>query len=170
MNSKWIWAPVAGALGLAVYAGDVLATPQSDVTPPPAPTTKILAQSILHELHINAYTIPANQWQLRLRTHGLSDGYVVDNIFTPGASTGWHSHPGPSLIFVVSGSVTNYSSDQPGCAGQTYTAGQSFVDEGGSHVHTIVATQNAETIAVQILPHGAPRKTGADEPPTCHIP
>jgi hypothetical protein len=117
--------------------------------------------------------MPADQWRLRLKTHGLSDGYVVDNTFVPGAATGWHTHPGPSLIFVVAGTVINYSSDQPGCAGQTYNAGDSFVDEGGDHVHMLVnpatATQNAETIAVQILPHGAPRKTNADEPNTCHI-
>lgn len=166
MTSKWIWALIAGALGLGVYAGNVLATPQSGVS------TKILAQSVFGELHIKAHTIPANQWRLRLRTHGLSDGYVVDNTFSPGGTTGWHSHPGPSLVFVVSGSVTNYESDQPGCAGQTYTAGQSFVDEGGTHVHMLVnpsVTQSAETIAVQILPHGAPRKTDAPEPQNCHI-
>jgi quercetin dioxygenase-like cupin family protein len=171
MTSKWIWAPVAGALGLGVYAGNVLATPQSDGVSPPAPKTTIFAQSVLGELHLRAHTIPAHQWQLRLRTHGLSDGYVVDNTFAPGASTDWHSHPGPSLIFVVSGSVTNYSSDQPGCAGHTYNAGDSFVDEGGEHVHMLRNESNAtaETIAVQVLPHGAPRKTSADQPATCHI-
>ena len=171
MNSKWIWALVASALGLGVYAANGLATPQADVSPPP-PKTTILATSVFGELHLKAHTIPANQWRLRLRTHGLSDAYVVDNTFAPGATTGWHSHPGPSLVLVRSGSVTNHSSDQPACAGQTYNAGDSFVDEGGDHIHMLrnpSTTETAETIAVQILPHGAPRKTDADEPKTCHI-
>lgn len=62
--------------------------------------------------------------------------------------------------------------DQPGCAGHTYTAGDSFVDEGGEHVHMLrnpSTNETADTTAVQILPHGAPRKTDADEPQTCHV-
>jgi quercetin dioxygenase-like cupin family protein len=176
MKTKWICALLVTILATGVYAANVLATPQSDVSPPPppatAPKTTILATSVLGELHLKAHTIPADQWQLRLRTRGLSDAYVVENTFAPGATTGWHSHPGPSLIFVRSGSVTNYSNDEPGCAGQTYNAGDSFVDEGGDHVHMLrnpSATVTAETIAVQILPQGAPRKTDADEPNACHI-
>jgi quercetin dioxygenase-like cupin family protein len=173
MKSKWICALVVAVLGTGVYAGSGLARAQpAATTPPPQPTTRILAQSVVGELHLKAHTIPANKWRLALLTHGLSDTYVVDNTFVPGASTGWHSHPGSSLIFVVSGSVTNHSSDQPGCAGHTYHAGETFVDEGGDHVHTLLnpsGTETAETIAVQILPHGAPRKTSADEPTTCHI-
>ena len=49
----------------------------------------------------------------QLKTHGQSDVYVVDNKFPPGASTGWHSYPGPSLILVVTGTVTNYPGDDP---------------------------------------------------------
>ena len=96
----------------------------------------------------------------RLETRGLTDGYVVDNKFLPGQSTGWHSHPGPSLIFVVSGSVTNYDSDAPGCAGVTYTAGTSFIDAGGTNVHMLRddGTVPAETIAVQFIPSGQPRR------------
>jgi quercetin dioxygenase-like cupin family protein len=173
MKSKWVCALLVAVLATGVYAANVLATPQSDVSPPPpAPKTTILATSVVGELHLKARTIPANEWQLRLGTRGLSDAYVVDNTFAPGATTGWHSHPGPSLIFVRSGSVTNHSSDEPGCAGQTYKAGDSFVDEGGDHVHMLgnpSTTETAETIAVQILPQGAPRKTDADEPKACDM-
>ena len=173
MKSKWICTLLVTVLGAGVYAGNVLATTQpAGSTPRPQPATRILAQSVLGELRIKAHTSPADQWGLQLRTRGLSDGYVVDNTFVPGASTGWHSHPGPSLVFVVSGSVTNYSSDEPGCTGHAYGAGESFVDEGGDHAHMLLntsGTQTAETIAVQLLPQGAPRKSSADEPPTCHI-
>jgi quercetin dioxygenase-like cupin family protein len=174
MKSKWICALLVAVLGTGAYAGSGLARaqPAGSTPAPPQPTTRILAQSVVGELDLKAHTIPGNQWRLALLTHGLSDAYVVDNAFRPGASTGWHDHPGPSLVFVVSGSVINYSSEQPGCAGHTYSAGDTFVDEGGDHVHMLLnpsGTETAETIAVQILPHGAPRKTGVDEPTTCHV-
>jgi quercetin dioxygenase-like cupin family protein len=173
MKSKWICVLLVAVLGTGAYAATGPARAQSaGSTPPPQPTTKLLAQSVVGALNLRAHTMPANQWRLALRTRGLSDTYVVDNAFAPGASTDWHSHPGPSLVFVVSGSVTNHSSDEPGCAGHAYKTGESFVDEGGDHVHKLVnasGTLPAETIAVQILPHGAPRKTTADEPSGCHI-
>jgi quercetin dioxygenase-like cupin family protein len=164
MKSKWVLALLVGTLGAAVYGGVALATPQSGVT------TTILAKSTFGEIDLNAHTIPADTWQARLKTHGLTDAYVVDNKFAPGGTTGWHTHPGPSLIFVVAGTVSNYTSDDPSCTPQVYTAGQSFIDEGGGDVHIIrneSSTTAAETIAVQFLPQGSVRKTDAPAPGNC---
>ncbi len=83
-------------------------------------------------------------WFTLLQTFGLTDTYVVDNKFTPGETTGWHSHPGPSLIIVVAGTITNYDSDQKHCAGVSYSKGESFVDSGGSDVHTLVNRDDGE--------------------------
>lgn len=154
MKSKWIWALLAVFFGVAVYAGAVLATPQAGVT------TSTVAKSLFDEIDLNAHTIPANVWQARLKTKGQSDVYVVDNKFGPGGTTGWHSHPGPSLIFVVSGTISNYHGDDGSCTPQTYGAGSGFVDEGGDDVHMLRndTALPAETIAVQLLPKDAPRK------------
>jgi quercetin dioxygenase-like cupin family protein len=164
MKSKWVLALLAGILGAAVYGGVALATPQAGVT------TTILAKSTFGEIDLNAHTIPADTWQARLKTHGLTDAYVVDNKFAPGGTTGWHTHPGPSLIFVVAGTVSNYTSDDPTCTPQVYTAGQSFIDAGGGDVHILrneSSTTSAETIAVQLLPQGSVRKTDAPAPGNC---
>jgi quercetin dioxygenase-like cupin family protein len=101
----------------------------------------------------------------------MTDGYVVENDFQPGQTTGWHSHPGPSLVFVVTGSVTNYVSDQPHCKGVTYSAGTTFVDSGGTDVHELVnaGTTAAETIAVQFIPQGQARRIDEPEPSNCHV-
>jgi quercetin dioxygenase-like cupin family protein len=153
MRRKWmIGALFASAIGLAAYAGNVLATPQSGLT------STILAKSVFDELKLNSHTIPASQWHLNLKTEGMSDGYVVDNKLAAGGTTGWHSHPGPSLIFVVAGSITNYESDEPGCGGVTYHAGDGFVDEGGDHVHMLHSDTGGETIAVQLVPKGSPSR------------
>jgi hypothetical protein len=72
-------------------------------------------------------------------------------------------------VFVIKGAVTNYTSDDPTCTGHVYAAGSGFVDAGGADVHTLKnnGTVVAETIAVQLVPQGAPRKTNADQPVNC---
>jgi quercetin dioxygenase-like cupin family protein len=163
MKSKWIWALLVGVLGAAVYGGTVLATPSVGVS------TTIYGQSTFGDIDLNAKTIPADIWQAKLKTKGASDVYVVDNKLAVGGTTGWHTHPGPSLILVVAGSVTNYTSDDPTCAGQVYNAGDGFIDPGQGEVHTLWnrGTVPAETIAVQLLPQGAVRKIDASAPGNC---
>ena len=120
----------AALVALAV-AGAVLATSQIGVTTTAlTPTTG----TSFGEIDVKTHTIPADIWQLREKTKGLSDGYVVDNKIASGGTTGWHRHPGPSLIFVINGTVTDYEGDDPTCTGHAYSAGQGFVDSGeGAH-------------------------------------
>jgi uncharacterized cupin superfamily protein len=72
-------------------------------------------------------------------------------------------------VFVVSGTMTNYESDGEHCTKHVYSAGSNFVDAGGSDAHTLrnEGTTLAETIAVQLLPQGAPRKTDKPAPTNC---
>ena len=59
--------------------------------------------------------------------------------------------------------------DDPTCTGHPYTAGQGFVDAGGNDIHMLRNDGNvpAETIAVQLLPHGAQRKIDEPQPTNC---
>ena len=52
-----------------------------------------------------------------------------------GAQTGWHSHHGPVIVVVAQGTMTLYQADDPTCTGETYTAGEAFVDPGQGNVH-----------------------------------
>jgi len=110
-----------------------------------------------------------NVWLSLQKTKGSSDLYVQSNVWQPGGSTGWHSHPGHSLIIVTAGTVTDYESDDPTCKPQVYTQGMSFVDSGGSHVHIIrnEGAVVAQTIAVQLIPAGAMRRIDAAAPANC---
>jgi len=168
MKSKWICALLAAVLGAGAYATDVMATAPP---PPPGPVTTILGQSTFDGFHVRARSVPPGLWRAVIKTHGQSDVYAVDNKFGPGATTGWHSHPGPSLILVVSGTITNYMGDDPTCAGHDYAAGSGFIDAGGNDVHMLRnnGPMAAETIAVQLLPHGAPRKSPEPQPGNCHV-
>jgi quercetin dioxygenase-like cupin family protein len=93
-------------------------------------------------------------WLSLQETKGLSDVYVQSNVWAPGGSTGWHSHPGHSLIIVTAGTVTDYEGHDPGCKPHVYKAGMGFVDPGGDHVHILrnEGAVEAQTIAVQLIP------------------
>jgi hypothetical protein len=116
----------------------------------------------------------ADVWLSLQKTRGSSDLYVQDNTWQPLGSTGWHTHPGHSLIIVTAGSVTEYESNDPDCKPHVYTAipGMSvgFVDPGGDHVHIIrneSTTTVAKTIAIQLIPAGAVRRIDAAQPANC---
>lgn len=110
-----------------------------------------------------------NQWHSSQQTKGPSDLFVQNNTWQPGGTTGWHTHPGHSLIIVTAGSVTVYEGDDPSCEPHVYTAGMGFVDEGGDHVHVIRNQEpvEARTVAVQLIPAGAARRQDAAANPAC---
>ena len=90
---RWVIGGVV--VGICVYTGIAYATPANGF----AGTTVALGH--LGEFQINLHTIPADIWQSQQRTKGDSDLYVQQNVWQPGGATGWHSHPGHSLIIVT---------------------------------------------------------------------
>src|SRR5262245_41986544 len=98
MRRKWLWVLVIVVSALAVYVEGVLATP------PTTPGYSATTLATFGELDVKAKTIPADVWKADLRTKGVSDLYVQQNTWDPGAcgacapSAGWHTHPGPSLV------------------------------------------------------------------------
>ena len=162
---KALWVLAVVVAGLGAYAANVLATPAV------GQSTTTLAKSLAVDPVSLSGRANHPAWRARLHTHGISDFYVIDNKFEVGGTSGWHSHPGPSLIFVVAGQITNYLGNDPSCTPHVYTAGQSFTDEGGADVHMIrnTGTVQAETIAVQFLPKGSDRKIDEPDPLNCHF-
>lgn len=151
----------AFTLGLAVVvagAGKALATP------PVGFVGTTIAQGRLNAFDAFNHAAtkrPANeQWLSLQKTIGPSDLYVQSNVWQPGGTTGWHTHPGHSLIVVTAGTVTAYEGDDPSCTPHVYTVGMSFVDEGGDHIHALRNEDavEAKTVAVQLIPAGAPRR------------
>ena len=149
---------LAGAFVACAFGGFagglVWATPGAGIS-----TTIISGPIVLDESHV---VTESPDHGVIFKTKGLSDVYVVSNVIVPGGHSGWHSHPGPSIVSVVSGTATEYRSDEPG--GVDHPAGTAFVDEGGDHAHLIVNEGDTDLVLVafQILPKGAPRRI--DEP------
>ena len=166
MKWKLIFALALVAVGVAAVGGEVRATPSNALF-----SSSTIARAQLDELDIKSQLDP-NVWKLMLKTKGFSDLYVQQNVFKPGATSGWHTHPGPSLITVTQGTVTVYDGDDPTCTPHEYSAspqGTGFVDIGGGAVHVIrnEGTVDAQTIVVQLIPAGAARRIDASDPGTC---
>jgi quercetin dioxygenase-like cupin family protein len=108
-------------------------------------------------------------WNLKMMVKGDSDVYIVQNTFPVGAHTGWHTHPGPSLVTVTAGTITAYEADAPNCTPKIYRTGDSFTDLGCGDVHLLrnEGPVCAVTIAVQIIPAGQQRRLDRDQPASC---
>lgn len=107
-------------------------------------------------------------WDVKLDTKGTSDVYVTRNAIAIDGQSGWHMHPGPSLITVTVGEITAYDSTDPLCSPHVYRAGEGFVDS-GDHAHLLKNESGAaaETVAVQFLYEGATRRIDAPQPNNC---
>ena len=116
-----------------------------------------------HEKHSNT------PWVSMQKTKGSSDLYVQSNVWQPGGTSGWHTHPGHSLITVIEGTLTAYEADDPECKPRVYEKGMGFVDSGDGHVHNLRNEGSVETrtITVQLIPADAPRRIDAEQPSNC---
>jgi len=157
------WLTCAVVLSAFAYTGVVLATPPSGFT------STTLSLGRFDEIDVHNSDRPNSPWQSKQKTKGLSDLYVQSNVWAPGGTSGWHTHPGHSLITVTAGTVTAYEGDDPTCTPTVYTPGMGFVDPGGDHVHVLrnEGSVEARTITVQLLPAGAARRIDVDDPGNC---
>lgn len=178
MRRKLMWVLLVGAatvVSALYYAGNVWATPAHKFK------STTLYQGTFGEIDVFNYFIPPNLndeeaqkksiWLSLQKTKGSSDLYVQQNVWQAGGDTGWHTHPGHSLIIVTEGTVTAYEGDDPDCKPHVYSKGMTFVDPGGDHVHIIRNEGNveAQSIAVQLIPTGQPRRIEVGDPGNCHF-
>jgi hypothetical protein len=135
-----------------------------------------LASGRFDEIDLKAHTLPADFWQLRLKTQGQSDLFVQSNVWQPGGTSGWHSHPGPSLITITMGAVTAYHADDPSCIPHVYgpnaPLGPTLVDQGGDHAHVIrnETGSEARSMTVQLIPPLGPTGRRIDVPQPLNCP
>ena len=186
MRKKLFWVVLfSAAIGVAamLYVGKVSATAASGFKATPIAIGTFDEIDVFNQASKNE--LPAgnddNVWLSMQKTKGRSDLYVLNNSWPAVntltgaiASTGWHTHPGHSLIIVTAGSITDYMAD---CMPHVYTfvPGQpspTLVDPGSGHLHIIrnEGSVPASTITVQLIPYDpakANRRIDAPAPETC---
>ena len=144
----------------AVFVGCAFALGVAWATPPRGFTaTNIVGPVTLDEIH-TVHQTP--DWGGMIMTRGFSDVYVTHLKIVPGGHGGWHSHPGPSIITVKSGTATFYD-ECDDFERHQYPAGTGFVEDADCvHLLANEGDVDLEVIVVQIVPFGAPRRV--DEP------
>lgn len=89
---------------------------------------------------------------------------VQDLLMRPGASSGWHTHPGPEYSVVTGGTVALQTAAD--CAAVPYGVGQSvFIPAGLAHRVANGAPHDAAVVAAYTVPAGAPVR--GDSPDVC---
>jgi len=145
----------ACAVGLFAWGVASATTPLTTVT------TVLSGPVILDPINVHARS---DDNSVKMQTHGTSDVYVVQNTIHPGGHTGWHSHPGPSVVSVVSGQATEYHADHP-LTGIVHAEHTAFVDDGdGAHIIRNEGTVDLVLIAFQVIPHDAMRRIDENAP------
>src|SRR5258708_5512975 len=172
MRRKLTWVVLFSAaivVAAIFYAGKVWATPANSGFKATTIATgtfgeiDVFNQSSKASLPVG---FPGDVWLSFQKTKGPSDLYVQSNVWQPvnpitgaTASTGWHTHPGHSLIIVTSGTLTEYDAD---CTPHVYAFVQgqpapTFVDPGHAHGHVHIVRNEgsvpASSIAIQLVPY-----------------
>ena len=162
-NTKWKLT-FAGMFVACALGGITLkfarATPSS---PPGILTPTLLAGPVV--LDSMDLKIEDDDYELELKTKGLSDARVVHFRIKPNGFFGWHTHPGPVFVMITAGTLTYYDAHDPD-HGVDYEAGTGFVDQGGGHVHDARNEGNVdvELVAFFLTPHGTPIRIDAPAP------
>src|SRR5918993_6066706 len=129
---------------LTLVVGAALATPPKDATVTP------LTRATLGKFDANNDGIEVESEQ---RSADIASAKVV---LEPGGSTGWHHHPGVTLVSVASGTVTEYDKK---CEKSVHKAGEGFV-EGNDAVH--IVRNNGNVNAVLYATFLVPTNTSAE--------
>jgi len=107
-------------------------------------------------------------WKASIKTKGATDVHMLQNTILPGGTFGWHSHPGPSLVIVKSGTATFYDADDPTCAPHVVPTGGGFVDNGqDTHVVRNEGRVDLVTEVVSLVPAGFARRIDEPAPANC---
>ena len=139
-----------------VGAGVAAASHVSTVDPASVPAGFLAA-------HSHVLDVPGQPFRRISRARGGIDVFLQHVRLAAGTATAWHTHPGPAVVTVASGSLTF----EDACLRRTYPAGTGFVDEGFGHVHRAVAgPDGADFYVTYLLPHGAPNQLIPTDPPS----
>ncbi len=156
---------LVGISAAVTIAGVALATP----------TIGLFYNNILvtgtanHDIHAHAHVaVPGSDdegFSAELETEGASNFVVQDVIFSPGGTTGWHTHPGVLLLSMTadSGPIDWYDAK---CVKHVYQPGDSWTE--GTKLHDVVnsSSLNAHLVVTYVIAKGMSKRT--DQPaPAC---
>lgn len=143
------------ALAPVIAVGAAIAGPGSGFT-----TNQVVARGTL-----------GPQFKIKLQDSSNPGDVVVQHfVLSPGGQSGWHLHPGPAIITVISGELTLHQARD--CSKTTYTAGQVAVEEIGT-IHRVSNTTTSPLdfwVTFLDVPVGSPQRSEAENTPGWELP
>ena len=115
---------------LTLVVGAALATPPKEATVTP------LTRATLGNFEANSDGIEVESQRTS------ADIAIAKVVIEPGGSTGWHHHPGVTLVSIASGTVTEYDNK---CEKSVHKAGEGFV-ESNDAVHVVRNKGNVKAV------------------------
>jgi quercetin dioxygenase-like cupin family protein len=157
---------IGGAAACCLIAGLTMATPTVG-----AFYNNILSAGLAdNDIHGHGFVqLGDEDFTAEVHAYGASNVIVQDVKFSPGGTTGWHTHPGVLLLTLAadSGPVDWYDAH---CGKITYKAGDTWTE--GTKLHDVVnnSSMDAHFVVTYLVPAtvpaGANKRT--DEPaPRC---
>lgn len=145
---------------LSLGIGNAFATPPSGIT------TENVGAATFEDMDVHMRT---GDWRVLLDTKGASDLNIVKNTVLPGGTFGWHTHPGPCFVMVLSGAATKYEGNDPTCTPEIIPAGGTFVDNPGPSGHLVrnEGAVNLVVVVARLVPQGAPVRIDVANPGYC---
>jgi quercetin dioxygenase-like cupin family protein len=138
------------AAGIAVVAGASIAfaAHTTEIDPATVPIGFFVAHNYVEDIPVSALARAVKPNGADVFVQHLSLG--ANQVFA------WHTHPGPVIVTVRSGSLTYQDAAHNTCRNRVYSAGQGFVDPGFGHVHRVIAgPSGAEIYSTFLLPPGS---------------
>ena len=159
-------AAVTAAAGAAIAFSTLGGSPAAAGTPPsPAPSASASASGDPIVTPLAAALVPG---PIDIDLRHLSNVVSVRIDFRAGDTTGWHSHPGPVFVQVVSGAVTLRHAAHGRCLSQVIRAGHGFFEAPGAvHVAENPWPAPAVLYATFVLPPKAGPEVSAPIPAPC---
>jgi quercetin dioxygenase-like cupin family protein len=130
----------------AASAVNVVASAAQD-PPPPIAAEPLTARSVFPDAIDMKFKLKLHDGGTMV-VHVDDPSRTVDVKYTvqPGAQFPWHSHRGPVVVNVTTGSLTYIPAGT--CHERTFSAGQAFVDPGHGHVHSAVNRGTVPTVFI----------------------
>lgn len=156
MKIKLLFAIALALMVTLIGAGSATATPPSGLT------SELLARGAAGKFRVKGQNL-----DMTIKAKEPTDLAMVKATLTANGYTGWHKHPGPSLVVVKQGTLILREPHHGRCASHTYGPGQAFVHPEGVH-NFVAGSEGAEFFVTYFVPAGAaPLLTDAATPRGC---
>ena len=143
----------SAALGALALISSTMITTPAFATPGEGFAPSPIVNGSFGKLNVNTAGDKTGKWGMILKTLDETDIGADRLTVQAGGFSGWHAHPAPVFVTVVSGSIVWYDGSNPLCTGQSYSAGESFIED-AYVTHNVTSAGGAEFVAIVIKPAG----------------